>query len=77
MNGDEMVDEQSCTLPGVRAYRGITRGRRGAVDKHDRPSRKRHGTETGRWQDGPNDQTIDMPVAEIADDPALISLISI
>ena len=66
MHGDEMVDEKPCTLPAVRAHGGVPGKRRGAVDQHNRASGECDGTETGRWQDSANEQTVDMPVAKIA-----------
>jgi hypothetical protein len=77
MHGDEMVDEDPCTLSAVRTHGGIAGKKRGTVDQHNRPSRKRAGPETGGWKNSANEETVDMPVAEIAYDPAFKSLVCI
>jgi hypothetical protein len=49
---------------------------RGAVDQDCRAPRDGHGAEASRWQDGGNDQAVDMPVGEVVHNPAFLSLLA-
>jgi hypothetical protein len=77
MHGDEMVGENACTLSAVRTHGGVARKRHGAVDQHNWASGKCAGPETGGWKDGANEETVDMPVAEVAYDSAFKDLVCI